>query len=558
MVEVPTTVIVICSCHGRIAERLPLDDITQFLAIVAPDVPVIIGDDLCKRNALNSYTKELKSREMVIGACSQVVPKRYLWEKGLDEPPRLERIVSILDELSMPYSSHVIAERVKLLLWAQLKRLDNPKQIWRDNLKLTFSARGWKFSRREFLTSALPRYEVIPSVEHSKCAGGDKCHICYDCCPLSGVTIHGGLVSINTDICNGCGTCSAMCPCRAIYYPAFSPEELSNEMEGLLFGKHASLEPRIIALSCRTCLPDCVDSGGHIVYAPSILPLRLPSLGMASPWLLLRAFDMGAQGLAIISGIGKCCANSSAIALQDNIGFVQAVLEYWGIERERLRLFKVTQTNMTDVAGELSRFAKRVASLGPTALWFAESTLVPAEGVLRLSVLIEAVTNRLGCQPKSSITEGMVPFGRITLDCSRCTGCGLCGSYCPTGALNFQLGEDGNDYKLIFRHGYCLACAICIRVCPENCLALQRILEIDKMSCSKPILSDSIVRCERCGKPVAPRSMIDGLRSMLQKAGEYSVDHLDLCSVCKVETVHHVENNLVAAFNEDLADKCQV
>jgi len=151
----------------------------------------------------------------------------------------------------------------------------------------------------------------------------------------------------------------------------------------------------------------------------------------------------------------------------------------------------------------------------------------------------------------------MVPFGKAELDSNQCTGWAICALSCPTGARKLKVDEENGGYHVLFHHGSCVACGTCLDVCPENCLALHRILEMDKIDHAEPILSDRIVSCQRCGNPVAPRLMIESLRSRLQGSGEHLGDQLELCPTCKIDTVRYVEDNLVTVINKGLADNSQ-
>ena len=51
----------------------------------------------------------------------------------------------------------------------------------------------------------------------------------------------------------------------------------------------------------------------------------------------------------------------------------------------------------------------------------------------------------------------------VTLDEARCTHCGHCITYCPTGALYIA---DSATREVTFNEAKCIECLACIRVCP--------------------------------------------------------------------------------------------
>jgi formate hydrogenlyase subunit 6/NADH:ubiquinone oxidoreductase subunit I len=128
------------------------------------------------------------------------------------------------------------------------------------------------------------------------------------------------------------------------------------------------------------------------------------------------------------------------------------------------------------------------------------------------------------------------PLGKVTLDKDRCTGCGLCTLDCPSGALTVASGEEAEVYQLLFKHNLCVACGQCVEVCPEQCLSLERTLELDRLNRAATVLfEDEIVRCAECGRPFASRAMINSIKAKLPGTGQASSSQLELCPDCKAK-----------------------
>ena len=51
----------------------------------------------------------------------------------------------------------------------------------------------------------------------------------------------------------------------------------------------------------------------------------------------------------------------------------------------------------------------------------------------------------------------------------QCNGCGMCVTFCPTGALKSY--EEGDRQVIDFSLGHCLACNLCGDICPEGAIA---------------------------------------------------------------------------------------
>jgi ferredoxin len=135
---------------------------------------------------------------------------------------------------------------------------------------------------------------------------------------------------------------------------------------------------------------------------------------------------------------------------------------------------------------------------------------------------------------RRELLQKLSPLGKVTLEPSRCTGCGLCAAECPTGALVVSAGDEADSFRLVFRHGICTACGQCAAICPESGLVVERILEPDRVGSRSVLFEDRLARCSECGSPIGPKSMIARMQARVKAAGKVYPFQFELCPACKV------------------------
>jgi ferredoxin len=135
---------------------------------------------------------------------------------------------------------------------------------------------------------------------------------------------------------------------------------------------------------------------------------------------------------------------------------------------------------------------------------------------------------------RRELLQRFSPLGKAELDASRCTGCGLCVSQCPTEALVISSGKEVDVFQIIFRYGSCLACGQCVEICPEKCLQVERAFEVNKLKGALVLFEDRLIRCSSCSAPLGPKSMLDRLRARIVSSGEIFPLQFKLCPDCKV------------------------
>jgi ferredoxin len=125
------------------------------------------------------------------------------------------------------------------------------------------------------------------------------------------------------------------------------------------------------------------------------------------------------------------------------------------------------------------------------------------------------------------------PLGRVTLDKTRCTGCGLCVQECPTEALSVTVDKTGVGFSLIFKHSRCVPCNQCVAICPEKCLTLEHTVSTDKLKGPELLFEDNLVRCTECGRPVGPRALLNSVKAKIGATGHSVAANFELCPDCK-------------------------
>jgi heterodisulfide reductase subunit A len=75
---------------------------------------------------------------------------------------------------------------------------------------------------------------VVATIHEEHCSG---CRICNNLCPYNAIEFLAdkGVSYINAALCKGCGTCVAACPAQAISGAHFSNQQITAEIEGLLY-----------------------------------------------------------------------------------------------------------------------------------------------------------------------------------------------------------------------------------------------------------------------------------------------------------------------------------
>ncbi len=130
-------------------------------------------------------------------------------------------------------------------------------------------------------------------------------------------------------------------------------------------------EPKIIGFCCNWCSYAGADLAGvsRFQYPPPIRIIRVMCSGRVDPTFILKALEMGADGV-LIAGChpGDCHYMSGNYKAERRILLLKKVLEQLGIEKERIRLEWVSASEGARFAEVVTDFTQTIKNLGPNPI----------------------------------------------------------------------------------------------------------------------------------------------------------------------------------------------
>lgn len=142
-------------------------------------------------------------------------------------------------------------------------------------------------------------------------------------------------------------------------------------------------EPKVVGFLCNWCSYAGADMAGtsRMSYPPNIRIIRVPCSGRIDPMFIVKAFQMGADGV-LIAGChpGDCHYTEGNYHLRRRFALLRPFLDYLGIEEGRLRLEWVSASEGKRFTQVVSSFVDELKRLGPRQGQEAAEVLQPAAG----------------------------------------------------------------------------------------------------------------------------------------------------------------------------------
>lgn len=129
-------------------------------------------------------------------------------------------------------------------------------------------------------------------------------------------------------------------------------------------------EPQIIAFLCNWCSYAGADLAGvsRIQYPPNVRVIRVPCSGRINPLFIVKALQNGFDGV-LVSGChpGDCHYISGNLYARRKFALLKSLLEYVGIEPERVHFSWVSAAEGARFAEVLAKVVQAVRQAGPAS-----------------------------------------------------------------------------------------------------------------------------------------------------------------------------------------------
>jgi len=197
----------------------------------------------------------------------------------------------------------------------------------------------------------------------------DKCATCLTClrvCPYHVPYLDSnGTIQIPVDQFQACGICVVECPAKAIVLrKPYDRRHITEELEHIIkSAAQSKSKPTIIGFCCQYGLFGTGTLANLWREAKAgiwIVPVLCVAKVEAEH--ILRAFEMGAEGV-FIAGCGEQCARENTASwVRQRVAKVKDTLAQLGLEPERLQAF-VLDTANENPAEELDKFIEQIGRL---------------------------------------------------------------------------------------------------------------------------------------------------------------------------------------------------
>jgi ferredoxin len=359
------------------------------------------------------------------------------------------------------------------------------------------------------------------------------CTRCLDLCPVGAITPNGNSVSIDPNICEGCGQCAAACPTGAAAYAVPPADVLLGQIRAGTVAYHdAGGTGADLLLHDRdhgSALIDVLARFGDGLPA-NVVPLEVNEVTQIGVETLLAAVAYGIRRVRLLT---RAKPRHDIAGLDRTIATTNAILAGLGLGTDSIALIQ------TDDPDAFASALRASAPAQPARIRASFASFGAKRDIMKLA-LRELHRVAPTKPPRIALPKGAA-LGGLDIKTDGCTLCLSCVSACPTSALS-----DAADRPLLsFDESLCVQCGLCASTCPEQVITLSPRIDFEAFERGRAtVKEEEPFHCITCGTAFGVKSTIDKITAKLKdRHWMYSGDHnarIDLikkCDACRVEAM---------------------
>jgi ferredoxin len=340
------------------------------------------------------------------------------------------------------------------------------------------------------------------------------CDACVQACPQNAVIQTGAGITVKHELCIECGSCVSSCPTGAMQYELFDDQCFIEWFAKVEIPQNCTVligdEKQLHSLWWKKNLPE----NAHLLF------LEHPNFKALTSMHFLFLLSVGAGRVILIDEPDSV----ASLPVAREIRAANTVFSSLFAKDDRVlvaagqRLATLVQDPITTPFSGSYRdfnFTNRREKLASVLCFLMERKTVSAD--------------------ETAVLKGpdFAPFGTVSCDTEKCTHCGACLNECRILALT----ADEENLTLNLLGINCIQCTVCVRVCPENALALQPGLQLEAdFFAPRELTRAEAVICPECGKPFGTRKSFALVMAKLKAHGSLAAENtfFEYCEKCRV------------------------
>lgn len=331
------------------------------------------------------------------------------------------------------------------------------------------------------------------------------CQNCVDVCPDHAISLSPG-PSIN-DNCSNCGLCQNACPTEVFQNDVSRDQLLLKQVESSLSKDQTSGTKKGLFIHCGQAKKQNKNS------------LAIHCLGNMSENFFLGAALSGLAEMNLAIGhCAQCRLKNGEALLAYSITTYQEIVENIGFGKLALSLNEAQKDSIKDTPLTRRELFSKIAhreTAGATSVLSEQTdgeianTPLEMKNGTRPSPKREILRNLIKQNGRGNtnvnIIQQALPWKKMEVDEANCVACAICVNVCPTGALT-KIFENSQ----VVRHldsGLCTNCYLCQEACPERVISFGKAYAATDLNKAQTYVVARIdmTSCAICGEIIPAR-----------------------------------------------------